>query len=313
MAAARRRPPRRRTRRAWAVAIALVVTLVVVGGGAVWAVVAWLDRTTTPPIVAACTATSDAGSWRLTPQQADNAALIAAIAVRRGLPARAATIALATAIQESKLNNLDHGDRDSLGLFQQRPSQGWGTAQQVTDPVYATNTFYDRLVKVPGYTTIPVTQAAQAVQRSGYPDAYADHEDAARTFASALTGWSPGTLTCRLPASTAAGSSDAVLARVVRDLGTLPSSSTAPDEATKTKATVTLDASSLTPDEPARGGWAVAQWAVALADTLHVDRVQVADRVWTRAATAWTTNDPAPVAAGRVVVTLADQRSAAGT
>lgn len=312
MAAARRRPPRRRTRRAGAVAIALVVALVVVGGGAVWAVVAWLDRATTPPIVAACTATSDAGSWRLSPDQADNAALIAAIAVRRGLPARAATIALATAIQESKLDNLDHGDLDSLGLFQQRPSQGWGTAQQVTDPVYATNTFYDRLVKVPGYATIPVTQAAQAVQRSGFPDAYADHEDAARAFASALTGWSPGALTCRLPAATAAGSSAAVLARVVRDLGTLPSSSTAADEVRRTKATVTLDATSLTPDDPARGGWAVAHWAVALAATLQVDRVQVADRVWTRTATAWTTNDPA-LAAGRVVVTLADQRSSAGT
>ncbi len=179
--------------------------------------------------------------------------------------------------------------------------------------MFATNTFYDRLVKVPSYATIPVTQAAQAVQRSAFPDAYADHEAAARAFASALTGWSPGTLTCRLAAATAAGSSDAVLARVVRDLGALPSSATAPDEAATIKATVTLDPSSLTPDDPARGTWAVAQWAVALAGTLQIDKVQVADRVWTRTATAWTTNDPTPVAAGRVVVTLADQRSSAGT
>jgi len=305
MAAARRRPHRRRTRRRWAVAVSVVVALVLVGGGAVWAVVAWLDRAVPVPIVAACTATSTDGSYRLTPAQADNAALIAAVSVRRGLPARAATIALATAIQESKLNNLDHGDRDSLGLFQQRPSQGWGTAQQVMDPVYATNTFYDRLLRVPNYQMISVTQAAQAVQRSGFPDAYADHEASARAFASALTGWSPGALTCTLPAAVAAGSSDTVLARVARDLGDLPSSSTAPDEAAKTRATVTLDASALTPDDPARGTWGVAQWAVALADTLELDRVQVGDRVWTRGAGAWTTNDPAPVAAGRVVLTLA--------
>jgi hypothetical protein len=282
-----------------------VAALVLVAGGAVWAVVAYLDRAVAVPIVAACTATTDGGSYQLTPAQADNAALIAAVSVRRGLPARAATIALATAIQESKLNNLDHGDRDSLGLFQQRPSQGWGTAQQVMDPVYATNTFYDRLIRVPNYTTIPVTQAAQAVQRSGFPEAYADHEASARAFASALTGYSPATLTCTLPAADAAGSSDAVVARVTRDLGALPSSSTAPDEAAKTKATVTLDASALAPDDPARGAWGVAQWSVALADTLGLDRVQVGDRAWTRTAGAWTTNDPAPVAAGRVVLTLA--------
>ena len=93
--------------------------------------------------------------------------------MRRGLPARAASIALATAYQESKLRNLDHGDRDSLGLFQQRPSQGWGTAKQIQDPYYATNAFYDALVKIDGYQTMRITEAAQEVQRSGFPEAYA--------------------------------------------------------------------------------------------------------------------------------------------
>src|SRR3990170_2906558 len=82
----------------------------------------------------------------LTPEQAENAATIAAIGVRRGLPARAVSIALATAYQESKIVNVDHGDRDSLGLFQQRPSQGWGSGAQVQDPVYATGKFLDGLV-----------------------------------------------------------------------------------------------------------------------------------------------------------------------
>jgi len=143
-----------------------------------------------------CTATVDGRKVTLSPEQAENAALITAISVRRGLPARAASIALATAYQESKLVNIDYGDRDSRGLFQQRPSQGWGTPRQVTDPVYATNAFYDGLTKVRGYESMEVTEAAQAVQRSAYPDAYADHEADARVLASALTGNSREAFTC---------------------------------------------------------------------------------------------------------------------
>src|SRR5687768_13648900 len=77
----------------------------------------------------------------LSQEQAYYAGLMAAIALRRELPARAVSIALATAFQESKLRNLDHGDRDSVGLFQQRPSQGWGTEEQLVDPAYAINAF----------------------------------------------------------------------------------------------------------------------------------------------------------------------------
>ena len=123
--------------------------------------------------------------------------LIAAVGVRRGLPARAASIALATAYQESKLRNLDHGDRDSLGLFQQRPSQGWGTAAQIQDPYYAINAFYDALEKIDGYQTMRITEAAQEVQRSGFPEAYEDHAADGRALASALTGYSPGRLQLR--------------------------------------------------------------------------------------------------------------------
>jgi hypothetical protein len=132
----------------------------------------------------------------LAPDQARNAALISALAVRRGLPARAVSIALATAFQESKLRNIDYGDRDSLGLFQQRPSQGWGTPRQVMDPVYATNAFYDALVEVEGYQEMRITEAAQAVQRSGFPEAYEEHAPGARALASALTGWSAEAFSC---------------------------------------------------------------------------------------------------------------------
>src|SRR5690349_23892178 len=134
----------------------------------------------------------------LDPSQARYAGLITAIAVERGLPARAASIALAAAYQESDLRNLHGGDRDSAGLFQQRPSQGWGTTEQVRDPVHATNAFYDALTKVDGYEQLEITVAAQEVQRSGFPDAYADHEADARALASALTGNSRQAFNCRL-------------------------------------------------------------------------------------------------------------------
>ena len=207
--------------------------------------------------------------------QADNAALITAVTVRRELPARAATIALATAVQESKLRNIDYGDRDSLGLFQQRPSQGWGTPEQVTDPVYATNAFLDGLVQVPGYTELPVTEAAQTVQRSGYPEAYADHEPEGRAFASALTGNSPASLTCHLPEpDDAASPAAAVSARLEQDFGI--TTTTADDGA------VVVEPSALPGDGPQRLAWAVAHWAVATAVDTGATTVEVAGQVWQR-------------------------------
>lgn len=138
-----------------------------------------------------CTATVGGHTVKLDTEQAEHASLIAAVGVRRGLPARAVSIALATAYQESKINNLDHGDRDSVGLFQQRPSQGWGSEDELQDPEYATNAFYDELVKINGYEEMRITEAADRVQRSAFPEAYEDHAEDARVLASALTGHSP--------------------------------------------------------------------------------------------------------------------------
>lgn len=176
-----------------------VVALLGVGALGVVAVTVGLDALRelspfAPP--AQCVATVDGSTVVLDPEQAENAALITAIGVARGMPARAATIALATAYQESKLANLEYGDADSLGLFQQRPSQGWGSDEQVMDPVYATNAFYDALADVDDYESMEVTVAAQTVQRSAFPDAYADHEADARVLASALTGNSPAAFSC---------------------------------------------------------------------------------------------------------------------
>ena len=152
---------------------------VLFGGGAAYACMA---TATTP-------GTTPAG---LTAEQAGNAAVIIGVGQRLGVPPRGWVIATATALQESGLRNLGHlgtgNDHDSLGLFQQRPSQGWGTPAQILMPDYAAGKFYDRLQQVPRWQTLPLTDAAQAVQRSAYPDAYAKHETRAAAIVAAYTG-----------------------------------------------------------------------------------------------------------------------------
>ena len=155
---------------------------------------------TSTPLAEGCTVEVDGIETKLEVSQAENASLIAAVAVRQDYPPRAATVALATAYQESGLRNLDHGDRDSLGLFQQRPSQGWGSRAQISDPYYSTQTFYDHLMDVEGYREMSVTEAAQRVQRSADGSAYAQHEADAEALTRALTGRDQASFSCRLAA-----------------------------------------------------------------------------------------------------------------
>ena len=116
----------------------------------------------------------------LSGEQTDNVKGIIAATKKAGMDERAAVVAIATALQESKLENLGHlGDRndhDSQGLFQQRPSSGWGTVEQITDVEYSTTAFLNGLKAVDGWQDMPLTQAAQAVQVSAYPDHYAQWE-----------------------------------------------------------------------------------------------------------------------------------------
>lgn len=204
--------------------------------------------------------------------QSQYAALIAAIGVRRGLPARAVSIALATAYQESKIQNLPGGDADSLGLFQQRPSQGWGQPAQIMDPVYATNAFYNALVKIPNYQSLDITVAAQQVQHSAYPSAYAQHESEARAVASALTGYSPASFTCVVTGDKALGSAADVISGLARGFG----SSIAPYRSIRQNVAVTIPSSAL----GRRLGWSVAQYAVAMAPDLHIKAVLFDGKRW---------------------------------
>jgi murein DD-endopeptidase MepM/ murein hydrolase activator NlpD len=126
------------------------------------------------------------GQW--TSSQVGNAAIIVAVGQQLHVPPRGWVIAVAVAMQESSLTNTPGGDQDSVGLFQQRPSQGWGTPAQLMDPVYASTKFYTALLKVPHWQDLPLTVAAQAVQRSAFPDAYAKHEPDALAIVSEVSG-----------------------------------------------------------------------------------------------------------------------------
>ncbi|MFI6060460.1 hypothetical protein [Streptomyces sp. NPDC051286] len=251
-----------------------------------------------------CTVQSSDGStgrgrtYRLSPEQAANAATISAVGTTRGMPERAVTIALATALQESGLRNISHGDRDSLGLFQQRPSQGWGTEKQILDPVYSAGMFYQHLAEVPGYSRLPLTVAAQRVQRSGFPQAYAKHEPDAALLSAALTGRTPAALTCT-PTQTAAGPADAAQVRseLVRAFGkgVLPPSDKPGDgvtggaEAAGTVSVPVKAARTTGEGGTAQRGWELAHWAVAQAESLGIGEVAYAGRVW-RAGSGWRTD-----------------------
>ncbi len=298
-------PEPRRRRRGLRALTVLTVTALALGAGFVW-LRGVLDRVT---LIPGCSATALDSTTGLDPDQAANAATIAAVAVRRGLPGRAATIGIATAMQESKLHNIDYGDRDSLGLFQQRPSQGWGTEEQIMDPVYAANAFYDVLVKIEGYQSLPITKAAQKVQRSAFPSAYAEHEAEARIFASALSGYSEAALTCRLRAPKdlavqAVGSSgmtpraSAVVTAAANETGRAGASGGSADG--------TSVRFVLAGREGTRLSWALAQWAVARADGLQIVAVEVDGQRWRRSAPddGWTAFSGGPPA-GTVVVRVA--------
>jgi hypothetical protein len=254
-----------------------MVVLVLVFAGVAWYV---LTRPIAkPPPIAlppACTAHTDAGSVTLRTTQVANAATIAAVGIRRGMPAQAITIALATAMQESKLYNLDGGDRDSIGLFQQRPSQGWGTPENLADPRYAAGQFYTALNKVKGWQSMRITEAAQRVQKSAYPEAYDQWADDAAVLTEALVGQAPSALACaRLdPPSVRGSAAVAALGAGLRaDWGDLTT--------TASPGGLTVAASSET------SGWMYAHWLVANAADKGVARVHYVDQEWTAQSGVW--------------------------
>ncbi|MEO7126332.1 MAG: hypothetical protein ABI382_04620 [Nakamurella sp.] len=223
--------------------------------------------------------------------QLQHASTINAVGLERGESPRARVIAVATAWQESSLRNINRGDRDSLGLFQQRPSQGWGDADQIMDPIYASSQFYNHLAKVRGWQEMSLAKAAQAVQRSGFPDAYAKWEWDALTLVDQLSGDSVLTLSCRDGAhastvdapvrSALAGTSGAnpeittLLAAAQAELAGLTVTQI---PAGKTAASVTVTLPSAPNNVAAR---ALAAWFIAHSASFGVVDVAVEDQLWT--------------------------------
>ncbi|MCK6095959.1 hypothetical protein KZX06_08415 [Micrococcus sp. EYE_162] len=275
-AAPRRRPSL--ARRALVTATGVLV-LGGLGAGAWWASEAGHGPLLGPEVCLVIT--DDGAHHRLSPDRAAVAGVIAATAQERGLPPRAATIGIATGIQESGLRALDHGDRagpDSRGVFQQRPSQGWGTQEEVMDPVYAANAFFAALEDIaPDYQDMAVTEAAQAVQRSAYPDAYADHEVEARAWAAALTGEWTEKLRCRLDTP---GDADpeGFLAAAARQHPSV-AWSRPPEDSPSGRTVAVAGGTGGLDDAEARS---LAAWSVVNADAHGVRTVETGDLVWER-------------------------------
>ncbi|MDP9431124.1 MAG: hypothetical protein M3Q47_20685, partial [Actinomycetota bacterium] len=276
---AKRRPPAKRggrqaPARSWRAWLPLaLVGLVILG------VVALVRNTAGPEPVRLTGSCTVAGTGlTLTAEQAASAATIAAVGRARGLPERAVVIALATAQQESGMRNLDHGDRDSLGLFQQRPSQGWGSPEQMRDPVYSAGRFYDGLVRVRGWETLRLTDAAQRVQRSGFPEAYQKHEPLAQQLTAAFGAAEPGRLTCRYetpaPGGRLSARTTAAAAVVEAELGVVT---------TERFGAVELASGT---------GWPEATWAVAHAERLGLRSMSHAGSQWTPGG-GWAPSDAA--------------------
>jgi hypothetical protein len=227
-----------------------------------------------------------AGAEDLDLEQAANAATIAAVATSKKLPEKALVIAYATALQESDIRNLAGGDRDSVGLFQQRPSQGWGSKQKLKDPVYASTRFFEALAKRRGYLDMPVHEAAQRVQRSADGSAYAQHEPMATTLAEAYTGRRPAAVVCWFtPDRRGKQRRTAAYRELRRSFGPLQVREDSVDVASR------------------RDGWAVASWAVSHAQPYGLTEIRYAGRHWTwkNGHAGWTKDDKAP--ADRVTIT----------
>jgi hypothetical protein len=230
-----------------------------------------------PRLGPACTVRAD-GQVTLDSTQMANAATITAVGIRRKMPEQAVVIALATALQESKLENIEHGDRDSLGLFQQRPSQGWGTPEQIRDPRYSAGKFYAALKKVKGWKEMRVTDAAQKVQRSAYPEAYEKWADESAVLAKALTGRATGAVECTVsgkPALRGAAAAAALMEGLRLDWG--KGLGRAGEQAAGVTVAVT----------DAGAGWRYAHWLVAHARDTGLERVRFADLEWHAPAGTW--------------------------
>jgi hypothetical protein len=253
-----------------------------------------IHRGTTVLNPAGCQAGSGQSAIALDPEQAAIAATIAGVAHRQAMPRRAVVVAYAAALQESKLQDLGYGDRDSVGVFQQRPSEGWGPARKLLNPAYASTKFFQALAAVPGYQRQPVYRAAQAVQRSADGYAYIQYQREATLLAADFTGRSAHAVWCWRagadpPRANLAGARRALTAA----FGPVGS-----QQVTAPRAAARLRVPAAHPEL----GWTVAAWLVTHAASYGIHQVSYAGLRWRAAAggRGWT-RDPRPAAPGAVL------------
>jgi hypothetical protein len=255
--------------------VVVVVVMVAIAGIAVWGLPRLWESAKSQFASDTCTI----GAYDLDPSQASVAAAMIGAATKftPRLPAHAGVLALAAALQESKLTNIapGSGDRDSVGVLQQRPSQDWGKiaglpdsiaarTQRLTDVGEATREFLAKLVQVPNWQTLPLADAIQAVQISADGSAYAQHEPEATVLAAALRGATPAAITCDFSAPTQVAPPATVAALARKELGiTTP---------------VAVGSTVRVPG----AGWQTTAWLVANADRLGIESVAYSGRQWTR-------------------------------
>ncbi len=279
----------------------LTVIAVLLGGGGYAAFTAYQHFVQRLLTVPGCQAGFGANALPLDFAQASDAAIIAGVAERNHLPRQALVIAYATALQESKLENLSYGDLDSVGVFQQRPSQGWGTVAELEDPEYAATAFFDALVKVPRYTRLPVYVAAQDVQHSADGYAYQQYAQTGAMLAAEFTA-TPHAVTCWYdPATQAADNGVSTrldLPAAVRDLG---QTFGRPGKGPVLRTTWDRAGGSETVAVTAGSGWAVANWLLTNASSYGITQVSYGGYQWTAglAETSWQTGPGG--AAGSIV------------
>ena len=276
-------PSKRRKFSAFAkILIALTLVCGLFVGGAYYVLTTFEPLDTQEAPDPGCRLNLSNGRYDMEVEQAVNAVTVGGVAFSRDLPEHAVTIAYATVWQESRFFNIEYGDRDSVGLFQQRPSQDWGDPEEILDPVFSSRAFYDELVEVHNWENMPVYEAAQRVQRSADGFAYDQHEALSERMAVALGGTGGAAMTCWFDEETVEslyeGDADVAGAQeeMVRVFGTDP-------------AELPLD------EDPETGdlGWAMAMWAVVHAQDYGLSSVTYENMRWRASdglddAAAWT-------------------------
>lgn len=241
-------------------AAVILAVLAVLTGGGIYAFIALRDKLTTP----GCTFAVGSGHTKLDTDKAAIASTLAGVVTTKGLPERAGFLLIMAAWQESGLRNLPYGDRDSVGVLQQRPSQGWGTVAQISDVHYAASKFLDELVKQPDWKTGDPAEVIDSVQRSADAGAYNRHRDEAQALAHVLLGKVYAGLRCEFDEPTLVATPAKVVEQLQADL---------PVKTPAVQArTISVPGA----------GWQTAIWFVANADRLGIDSVSYGAARWER-------------------------------